>query len=132
MKPAFTSFVSAALVALTAACTTSGITARPRNAGAGVFASQGAGFGPELLRKMNGLTALDALRMVPAYYGSVDQQPPTRFVLTIDGLRHSDVEALKSIQAVDVLEIRVVKASQTKFGDAEITVTTVGGRGRTR
>jgi hypothetical protein len=130
MKPAIIALTTVTIV--TIACTPPGIggyDARPRNPAA-MFAKQGAGFGPELLRTMTGFTALDALRMLPAYYARVNQRPAPTFVLVIDGARTSYLDMLSSIQATDLLEIRVVNQSHTTAtgGEAEIIVTTVGGR----
>ena len=129
-----TSMTSAVIVALTIACAPSSITARQRSNEPGPFAAQGAGFSATLLRKMDGLTGFDVLQMLPAYSSRVSQRPSPGFTLIIDGTRTSYVDMLRSIRATDLLEIRVVSEGHTTAtgSGAEIIVTTVGGRTKSR
>ena len=79
------------------------------------------------LQKMPGATAFDALQMMATYMSRTMRQPAPRLVLVLDGTLTSNIELLKSIQASDVFEIRVVGESQSlgDQGGVEIVVTTV-------
>ena len=86
------------------------------------------------LSKLEGLTALQALRTMPSYSAAANQSPPPRFTLVLDGMRIADLDFLKSICATDVYEIQVRRASENAygFGGPEVIVTTMAGRRRTR
>jgi hypothetical protein len=82
------------------------------------------------LHKMVGVTAFDALRTMPSFFGLTTRQPGPRFLLIVDGLRTSNFDLLKNIQAADVVEIRVVDDSQSidTSGQTQIVVTTIAKR----
>ena|SRR5215831_165059 len=84
------------------------------------------------LQKMPGASALDALETLPIYMGRTMRRPEPRFVLILDGTRTSSLEMLRSIQASDVFEIRVIGESQSidRPGEVEIVVTTLASRAR--
>ena len=84
----------------------------------------------ERLRKLTGLTAFDALRTMPSYFSRMNQAPTPRFTLVLDGARVSGFELLDTIQATDVLEIRIVSPYRSALGfdGPEVVVTTIAGR----
>lgn len=79
------------------------------------------------LQRVPGLTALDALNTLPAYRGRTMRQPAPRFILVLDGTRTSNLDLLKSIQATELFELRVLGESQSigDPGEVEIVVTTL-------
>jgi len=128
MKRAIGSIVAAVVLALTVACTPPSVSVSGRDATPSP--SSHSMIAADQLRKMPGLTAFDALRMMPDYFGRANRKPAPRFMLIIDGARTTDVELLKTIPATEIFEIRIVSESQTvaSGGDVEIIVTTIAGR----
>jgi hypothetical protein len=119
---------TAGLLALVPACT------RPP-AGAGGFvpaASSNSILRAERLQKMPGSSAFDALQTLPIYMGRTMRQPAPRFVLILDGTRTSNLGMLRSIQASEVFEIRVIGESQSigDPGEVEVIVTTLASHPR--
>jgi hypothetical protein len=86
----------------------------------------------ERLQKMPGSSALDALQTLPIYMGRTMRQPAPRFVLILDGTRTSNLGMLRSIQASEVFEIRVIGESQSigDPGEVEVIVTTLASHPR--
>lgn len=86
----------------------------------------------EQLSQMQGVTALDVLRSMPAYAARVGVSQAPRFTLILDGLRAKDLDILGSIRATELFEIRIVPESQANavYGSAEIVVTTLDGHKR--
>ena len=84
------------------------------------------------LQRMPGASALDALQTLPIYMGRTMRVPAPRFVLVLDGTRTSSLEMLRSIQASDVFEIRVIGESQSIGypGEVEVIVTTLASHAR--
>jgi len=79
------------------------------------------------LRRLEGVTAFEALRTMPAFFGVTTRQPAPRFLLILDGMRTSSLDVLRSIQATDLFELRIVHDDQSleSAGDVEIVVTTL-------
>ena len=81
----------------------------------------------ERLRNLSLSSAFEALSYIPEYLSQQNRRPAARFVLYLDGVRAGDLEALKSIRAADVREIRVVGQSRSVAtgGEVEVRVSTV-------
>jgi len=128
MKSASALVTATVLVALTTACT------RPPTgfAGAAPAVSSNSVLRADRLQKMPGASAFDALETLPSYFGRTTRVPAPRFVLILDGTRTSNLQMLKSIQASEVFEIRVVGESQSidRQGEVEVIVTTLASHPR--
>ena len=85
------------------------------------------------LQRMPGSTAFDALETMASYMSRTMRQPAPRFILVLDGTRTTSLDVLRSIQAGDVFEIRMIGESQSlgHQGEMEIVVTTVARHNRT-
>jgi hypothetical protein len=86
------------------------------------------------LRKLDGLSAFDALRTLQGYQQRTSQVPTSGYTLILDRVYAVDFEVLNAIPATEIEEIRIIPAAQASrsFGTAEVIVTTVGGRRRTQ
>ena len=117
--------VALAVVAACAPATNQREAPAPRFTGSGVA---------EQFRKMEGLTALDVVKTMPGYMSRAMQAPAQRFTLVLDGKYDADFEFLKTICARDLYDVRIVPAHETiaTSSGAEIVVTTIAGRRRTR
>ena len=73
------------------------------------------------------MSAYEALSFIPAYNVRTNRTPPTHFIVILNNHRLIGLEVLKSIQAEDVQEIRVVTETQTvdSSGAVEVVVTTI-------
>lgn len=123
MKPAIVSVASAITVALAVACAGNS----SLNGSSEQLISVYPALGAERLHGLVGLSALEALRMVPGYSSRANRPMPSRFVLILDGTRSSDLEPLRAIRATDLFEIHVVGETATSTGDVEVVVTTLAG-----
>lgn len=79
------------------------------------------------LHEMYGMSAFEALSLIPAYALRVNRSPAPHFVVVLNKHHLNGLEALKSIRAEDVKEIRLVTENQTveSGGALEVVVTTI-------